>query len=307
MSIENRTVPNATISNGFLTAQLLLPDADKGYYRGTRFDWSGVIQSLRFGKQEYFGRWFDDYNPLHHDCIVGPVDAFLPVGYEEAGPGGRFLMMGVGILEKSDERPWEFVRTYPLVNGGQWQAECQADQVRMTQVLCDTTWAYRYEKVVALVPGKPVMRIFHSLCNEGRQTLQTLSYNHNFFVIDNWPVGIGYAAEFPRPITGRIEVGAERVEIDGRRLTLKRKFQASESIFCVGIGGQDPAMPGYEMRVEHTLAGGTVRITCDQPAVRVDLWANPRTFCPEPYVEVKAEPGLSAEWVITYEFGECGR
>ena len=33
--------PEAQISNGVLQVKLLLPDAQKGYYRGTRFDWSG--------------------------------------------------------------------------------------------------------------------------------------------------------------------------------------------------------------------------------------------------------------------------
>jgi hypothetical protein len=40
--------PEARISSGTLDAKLYLPDAEKGYYRGTRFDWSGVIYSLRY-------------------------------------------------------------------------------------------------------------------------------------------------------------------------------------------------------------------------------------------------------------------
>lgn len=38
-------VPQAEISNGELRVRLYLPDVHKGYYRGTRFDWSGVIAS----------------------------------------------------------------------------------------------------------------------------------------------------------------------------------------------------------------------------------------------------------------------
>ena len=304
--MQKKAVPQASISNGVLTAGILLPDPEQGYYRGTRFDWSGVIQSLRFDRHEYFGPWFDKYDPLHHDCIMGPVDAFLPIGYDQARPGDRFLMIGVGLLERVDERAWEFVRTYPMGNGGKWSASAGVDQVRMTHILEDAALAYRYSKTVALVPGKPVMRISHRLDNTGRTPLKTLSYNHNFFVMDQKPVGAGYAAEFPRPITGRFETGAALVEVAGRRFTLRRKFEASESIFCVGIGGQDPAGTGYAIHVENTLAGAGVAITCDRPAVRVDFWANPRTFCPEPYVEVAAEPGSAAEWTITYEFRGTG-
>jgi hypothetical protein len=40
--------PQAKISSGRLHATLYLPDAQSGYYRGTRFDWSGVIAALEW-------------------------------------------------------------------------------------------------------------------------------------------------------------------------------------------------------------------------------------------------------------------
>ncbi len=55
--------PRADISNGLIQARLYLPDSKQGYYRGTRFDWSGVIASLRYKGHQYFGQWFDTYNP----------------------------------------------------------------------------------------------------------------------------------------------------------------------------------------------------------------------------------------------------
>ena len=39
-------IPQAEISNGMIKARLYLPDAENGYYRATRFDWSGIISSL---------------------------------------------------------------------------------------------------------------------------------------------------------------------------------------------------------------------------------------------------------------------
>ena len=34
------------ISNGTLTIKLHTPDSVEGYYRGTRFDWAGVFESI---------------------------------------------------------------------------------------------------------------------------------------------------------------------------------------------------------------------------------------------------------------------
>src|SRR5215813_13865922 len=80
--------PEAEIANSKVKAKLYLPDGEKGYYQGTRFDWSGVIASLEANGHNYFGKWFDRYDPKIHDAITGPVEEFLTgdsaLGYNEA-------------------------------------------------------------------------------------------------------------------------------------------------------------------------------------------------------------------------------
>ena len=93
--------PTATIASGDTKATIYLPDAKAGYYRGARFDWSGQVSSLTWKGHEYFGQWFDAYDPTLHDAIPGPVEEFLTndtssLGYAEAGPGGAFVRIGVG-------------------------------------------------------------------------------------------------------------------------------------------------------------------------------------------------------------------
>ena len=78
----NAQYPQASISNTQIEAKLYLPDSKNGFYRGVRFDWSGVISSLKFKGHEYFGEWYDKHDPLRHDAITGPVEAFDPIDYE---------------------------------------------------------------------------------------------------------------------------------------------------------------------------------------------------------------------------------
>lgn len=63
--------PEVEISNGIIKANLYLLDAENGYYKGTRFDWSGVISSLEFNEHTYFGQWFDADNPQHSPPLWG--------------------------------------------------------------------------------------------------------------------------------------------------------------------------------------------------------------------------------------------
>src|SRR5438309_5820121 len=57
------SAPEAEIDNGVLKVRFYLPDARKGFYRGTRFDWSGVIGSLEYKGHRYYGPWFTKTDP----------------------------------------------------------------------------------------------------------------------------------------------------------------------------------------------------------------------------------------------------
>ena len=108
-SAADSDFPNAQIASGSITAKFLLPGRRAWYYRGTRFDWSGEIQSLKTKEHEYFGQWFPKYDPKLHDAIMGPVEEFLTDEMarrlrRSAKAGGEFIRIGVGALRKPDER-----------------------------------------------------------------------------------------------------------------------------------------------------------------------------------------------------------
>ena len=147
--------PEAEISNGSIQARLLLPDPERGYYRGTRFDWSGAIASLKYKGHEYFGQWFEKYDPKIHDAIMGPVEEFRTndagLGYAEAKTGETFIRIGVGVVRKPEEEQYRPFNTYEIVNNGKWTVHKSADHVEFTHQLQDASgYAYVYRKVVRL-------------------------------------------------------------------------------------------------------------------------------------------------------------
>src|SRR5829696_6045300 len=119
--------PQAEITSPRLQVTVHLPDRRAGYYRGTRFDWSGAIASLRWQGHEYFGPWFAKHDPIGHDGITGPVEEFQAgdssVGYAEAAVGGTFLRIGVGHVRKPDEPAYRRFGTYEIVDPGTWTIE----------------------------------------------------------------------------------------------------------------------------------------------------------------------------------------
>jgi hypothetical protein len=71
--------PQTEISNGVLGAKIYLPDAEKGFYRGMRFDWAGVMASLDYLDYKghgYFGPFFEKFDSSVADVEIGnPVVA----------------------------------------------------------------------------------------------------------------------------------------------------------------------------------------------------------------------------------------
>jgi hypothetical protein len=78
-SAMESSYPKASITNGAVQAVLYLSDAKNGYYRASRFDWSGIIPCLSYKGHTYFGIWFSHYDPMVADAIAGPVEEFRSV------------------------------------------------------------------------------------------------------------------------------------------------------------------------------------------------------------------------------------
>jgi hypothetical protein len=197
--------PSHQITNGEITATIYLPDAKNGFYRTTRFDWSGAIGSLKYKGHEYYGIWWSKITDIYDfgyegpnkdvisadfTAMVGPAEEFGALGYNDVPPGGLFVKPGIGVL-KRDEMNYNHSRPYGIANGGKWDVKTARDSVEFTQTLSEPSigYGYVYTKVVRLTPGRPQMTIAHVMKNTGSKPIATNVYNHNFTTIDRQPIG----------------------------------------------------------------------------------------------------------------------
>lgn len=294
--------PEADITNGIINAKIYLPDVEKGYYRSTRFDWSGNMPSLEYKGHSYFGQWFREYSPEIHDAIMGPVEDFNPIYYSDTQPGGSFIKPGVGVLLKPDNKPYSFWRLYPVINFGTWIVNKEPNQIQFIHELEDNSCSYRYEKIIRLVIGKPKMLILHTLKNTGNSIIETSVYNHNLFVIDKQEVGPGFQVIFPFNIIGEGPGIDDKAVIDGNKIVFMKYLDEKEDVYCDEIKGFGPGIEDYEIKVENHNTGAGVKITCDQPLSQLAFWSCSSTLCPEPYIFIKINPGQEFSWEISYEF-----
>ena len=309
--------PQAEISNGQITAKMYLPDAQNGYYRSTRFDWSGAIYSLRYKGHEFYGVWYDRIDPkvinwVHQgpeivsgpcSALAGPVNEFQTVlGWDEAKPGGTFIKISVGVLKKGEGNYNRFA-PYDVLNPGKWSVNKKSDSVEFTQELSDPAsgYAYVYRKVVRLVAGKPEMVIDQSLKNTGRRAIKSDVYNHNFVVLDKQPPGPDFTIRFPFQIKASRPPNKELVDVRGNEIVYQKPL-AGQDQAVVMIGGFSDSVADTEMIIENRKVGAGMRITGDRPLIRDMLWSIRTVLAIEAYIAIDIQPGDEFTWKNMYEY-----
>jgi hypothetical protein len=312
--------PSTLISNGELRAQIYLPDAAKGFYRGTRFDWAGAFASLEYKGHEYYGPFFERFDPAVSDVVIGdpiraginsassgPVEEFVSgpdgtaLGYNEAKPGEAFCKIGVGSLQKIDDAPYSSYVNYPILNGGKRSQNSGPDWIEFTQELeCGSGYGYTYTKTVRLQKNEPVMTIEHRLVNTGKKAIETQVYDHNFLTIDHQPTGPDVSIRFPFSPLPNSSL-QKLAEVRGKQLMFPKDVKGSDTFYADFKGFGNTAQD-YEITVENHKTGAGVVIRGDQPLVYVGVWAVRTVVAPEPYIAMNIAVGGEFRWKYAYRF-----
>ncbi|MGJ5820309.1 hypothetical protein [Paludibaculum fermentans] len=308
--------PIAEISNGLVRAKVHLPDGRTGFYRGTRFDWAGVVSDLEYSGHNYYPRWFDRVDATIRDfvyegasiaaspctAVTGPAEEFrTPLGYDEAKPGGTFVKIGVGVLRKKDAAAYDSFHLYEVVDGGRWSVRKTGSAVEFVQELSDagSGYGYLYKKTVALTKGQSQMVLSHSLKNTGKVAIRSTVYNHNFLYLDRRPPGPDFVIRFPFEIRGA-EV-PPMAEVRGKQVGYT-KILSGEDRVQMAVSGFGAEAKDYDIRIENKAAGAGVRITGDRPLSRIFLWSIRAPLSVEPFVNVEIQPGGEFSWKIVYDY-----
>jgi hypothetical protein len=299
-----------TIGNGVLSA-VISPPGQNAFYHGTRFDQSGVVVSLKYGAQEFYGPWFNAIVPDTRDLTIGPdgvvvgdnsgtigpAEEYTPIGYDEAAPGGRFLQIGVGVLIRPDDKPFDRFHLYQIADAGRWRTTSSANSVTMEQAVGSNGYAYVYEKTITLVPGRPQMIIAHRLRNTGGKPIVSSVYDHNFLTIDPGNADLVVTLPFPAVAAA----APQRLTLTGNQVRWPNALVERESAQVLLYDESKPPSP-YDLTVENARTGAGFHVVGDAPITRFNLWSIRTVIGAEPYVAVNVPPGGEQRWSYTYTY-----
>ncbi len=304
-NIKPGSYPHTILTNGEVSCSVFLPDRANGFYRTTRWEWSGMIWKLTYKGHTFFEerRSCQPHNPLDNEHGMSTAEEFdilKPVRFDEARPGETFMKIGVGLLEKpADTAPYRFNGKYRMVEPGTWSTDYGETWVEFKHTLHDKYgYGYTYRKRMELLPGEPVLLISNSLENTGTRRIQTEQYNHNFFAIDDTPIGPDYRIDmfFTPTLSADFSPAAG---LDGNALVF---FHDVEKSLFTNIFGFDATTDHNHVIIRNTATGAGVDIRGNYPISKYNFWTDGQTICPELFVLVNIAPGESYSWSRKYTF-----
>jgi len=286
---------------------IYLPDVQKGFYRGSRFDWSGLVAQVEYKGRTYFGELKRPHDPLVHDHAVGTCEEFgmeSGLGYDEAAPGETFIKIGIGRLEKPEgEKRYSFWHPYRIVETFPWRIEAHEDRVSFCQEASDSRgWGYVYTKVVMLAVEEPRLTIRHVFKNTGSRPIRTQHYSHNMICLDQQPFGEDYTLRFPVAVRTQQQ---DRLDNCGARV------QGSEIAFTRLLDGSlwfqldaDWAKCENWVEIIQRRTGTKLKIIGNWPIAKFCVYAESTAVCPEPFLDIILAPGEEKSWDIYYLFAK---
>lgn len=239
------------------------PRAEVPYYRGTRFDRTGIILSLESGGHRYVQPWQRHYDPFSHDAVSGPAEEFLPplpagpvcccdVGSEDGRSANRpcpgaLLKIGVGLLRDNGE-VYDRFKLYDVLDPGRHTVSFRQDAEAGEAVAGAMPSAvsfrhtldgwYDYLKTVE-IPAEGRLRLSHALRNDSAVPMNFHVYCHNFFILDGAPTGRATRFTFPFRPVGDWRAPYDSVRLCADGIVFERDLAPAETVF---MGNLRPAV-----------------------------------------------------------------
>jgi hypothetical protein len=314
-----------TIGNGLVAMKIYTPDAQKGLYIGSRFDWAGIVGSLTYKGQEYYGPWVDMQAPDTKDFVfvgdggqhivvgqgegigTGPIEEFYdenqqPLGYDLAKPGGTFVKIGVGVLRRIDDAPYDHFRLYPIVDGGKRTMHVTKTSITFTQDVSDPSsgFGYSYSKTLRLAPGKAELVLEHHLRNTGTKPIDTMVFDHNFLKLSEGNENLQITLPFT--VVSDPPPPADMVKIDGNKISYIKPMTDTMRV-KIPIAGFGKTAKDYEAQIVDTRTGFGMSFKGDLPLSDMHVWSIRNVMGLVPLVSLGSiAPGAQKNWNYTYNY-----
>lgn len=301
--------PSHTMKHGELEVMLFLPDKQESYYQASRFDWGSIVGQISYENHTYLQQWKDyngrgpiaPHNPLTPNTATGLAEEFIiPLGYDETDTNDCFVKIGVGVLQKVDDKPYNFATAYKIIDTGKRFVRRSAKSTTIThQLNSDIGYGYCLKRTYLLRNNKLI--VSHLLKNIGDKHITTETYSHNFMQFDFGAFAPDISLEFLNSeintknhkwITGnRVKIGKNHIDVIS---------DFPDFIPC--FGNVDVLSKQGDFRLINKKTNQSVTVSLDREISSFVVWMWQKAFSAEQRLMIDIAPGKSFKWEYVYSF-----
>lgn len=287
--------PPLLLRNSRLKIEIARPDASP---IGSRWDRSGFIRQITLDERHTFcgeeggGNWGAG--------LCSEFGMHTALGYNEIAPGEWFPKLGIGLVRRLDDGPYDFsenteVKPFPLFvdEATDWV------RFRFEPVPC-LGFAARFEKTVSVDENR--LRVECRLENVGERLIRSEEYNHNFLRFNERETGAGYHLRSSMDLHDlEIENEAENQSVKFEPQGLAWRAAPQKAFYgAMNLSGASQN-EWWELRNDQTQT--SVRETGSSAPIRFALFVTARAICPEMFVSIEVEPNQTQTWTREWTFG----
>jgi len=275
-------------------------------YTGSRFDWTTQVHQIIFeGKHQLLTREKESVeSPSAQGWgLAGEFGIETPVGFEDCPTGAYFPKIGIGRLQRPDEKAYHFARPYQ-VEAARFsvRAEGSAALLVTADQAPDRGFGWFLKRHWSVRGAE--LTLTTTLANTGSKPLATEEYIHNFFGLDGVPVGEGWSLSVPglgprEGLSAWVDPESLMVLRDSKIAWTKTPTQ---DFFL--SDRRTPAPKAWTLA--HSPSGLTVTETVDFTVANFNLWGRGHVVSPELYYHVQVAPGASLAWSRRWTFRRGG-
>lgn len=272
-------------------------------YRGSRFDWNGLVSQIRFRGVSLLGQEDSLRDPaiggrgLHNEFGITKC-----VGYDECAVGEWFPKIGTGWLKK-DAEPYFFYTEYPLE---ELSFDCQVSGTSEVRFICESGerngYAYRYVKTITLTDSS--FTIHYALENLGSKPLDTDEYVHNFLCVGQRRMDTGYSLSFPWKIATSRLVGIndpdQVLSIVDNRIDVVGQTDEQFQIGGLAQGVTESDGLAAIWTLSNSASGIHLSECGSFIPTAVNLWGWTSVISPEVFFGFRTDPGNTTTWERSY-------
>ena len=284
--MQNKSV---LLESSTTKAEILL---DWGYNR-SRYDWGGTVGQVTVNGHTFLSRELNSAGGvgLGGVGLTNVLEWRDTALYDNTSPADYFPLLGVGLLKKTDNAPFQFTREYAVEPfDRQIQTDEHSVTIRTMPYLCSGV-AVDMKKTYSLEGN--TLTVAFEVKNVGSTPVHATEFCHNFFKFDDKAIDSSYCLSFPYTIETKVRRGQVITERDRYRLGAFDGPTESTAFWVNGWQG----LNSHWMKLEHEELGMSVLMEDEFPVCYFYSWNNANAFCPETFAPIDLEPEESICYV----------